>query len=591
MDFGIAKNTSTSLTMTGHFLGSPSYASPEQVKGENVDARSDLYSMGIILYEALSNRLPFTGQSAPEVMMKICQGKYTPLRQARPSVPQGLADIVAKALYVDRERRYRSAEGMLKELHVFLGECGVHSSRQGLEEYTSDAQRFLDRHTLPAQRPKLGKPGAKVSDLDGDAVKETKRSEPRRAQAVGVNSGTGSPEVALGRGTEWKDPREIAEALREQQRNAFAQTQHHAPQHQVPQQQHAPQQAQARAPQRDFRATFGEKSPRVVSKREGGNGAFRDTVRGTYREESSFPTALLFVLLPALALFLGYLVFGGKEKGRAPDSSKPKTAERPTRERQNDGPSEKTRREEPKVEIRDEPREPRPRVAAPSTNDAETRPSRTPQRPVREAPFAPRKETQVESARTEPQRPQPAPRRENPKPSTAPKSATGSATQTASGAVSGPAAANLLMAKLSLQTIPGGIPVYLGSQLLGETSRNGTARTFETKPGTHLLRIPKQNVAGTRYEGLTRKVFLDAGNTLSVGVITLTPIRSLSVNITGPGVIVRINGDPYVLKGKPVVLNLAEGKVDVEARASNGKTLKRTIDLRGDNFALNASLE
>ncbi|MCA2960028.1 MAG: hypothetical protein IOD12_07235, partial [Silvanigrellales bacterium] len=396
---------------------------------------------------------------------------------------------------------------------------------------------------------------------------------------------------AFGRGTEWKDPREIAEALREQQRNAVAQTQQHTPQQQVPQQQHAPQQAQARAPQRDFRATFREKAHRVVSRREAGNGAFRDTLRGTSREESAFPTTLLFVLLPALALFLGYLVFGEKEKGRAPDPSKPRTVERPTRERQNDSPSVKTRRDEPKVETRDEPREPRPRVAAPGTNDAETKPSRTPPKPVREVPFAPRKETQVESVRPAPQRPQPSPRRENPKPSTAPRQASRAMTGTASGAASGPASASLLVAKISLQTIPGGVPVYLGSQLLGESSRNGTAKTFETKPGAHLLRIPKQNVAGTRYEGLTRKVFLDAGNTLSIGVITLTPIRSLSVNITGPGVIVRINGDPYVLKGKPVVLNLAEGKVDVEARASNGKTLKRTIDLRGDNFALNASLE
>jgi hypothetical protein len=90
---------------------------------------------------------------------------------------------------------------------------------------------------------------------------------------------------------------------------------------------------------------------------------------------------------------------------------------------------------------------------------------------------------------------------------------------------------------------------------------------------------------------MTRKVFIEAGENLSLGVISLTPIRTLTVNISGPGVIVRVNGDPYVLRGRPLILNLPEGMVDMDAKASNGKSLKRTVDLRGDNFAINASLE
>lgn len=619
MDFGIAKNTSTSLTLTGHFLGSPSYASPEQVKGENVDARSDLYSMGIILYEALCNRLPFSGQSAPEVMMKICQGKYTPLRQVRPSIHQGLADVVSKALYVDKERRYRSADAMLKELRAFLVECGVQNSRQGLEEYFNDAQSFLAGHTLPAQRPKLGKAASKVSDAEGESLKDTKRSEPRKAQGASEGVAQGSVPLAgqagggLGSaGGDWKDPKAIAEALREQQRNALAYTQnlerHNAENMRAPQ--GGPHPAQGRPqPPRDFRATVRERSPRAFSRGD----AYRDTIRGgPARQESPLPMAFLFVLVPALAIFVAYLAFGRSEKPRTTEPSRP-----PAAARQEDARPPERQPREPQTERRpNNETEQAPGSATRNTSRAPSRTEPTSPRVQTGAPtqpsssgLSPSKNTP--SVRVQPARPAvappPAARRNSAEPpasapppsrprSTSIASSPREAPQRAPQAPSTkqpvqPVAPQASMAQIALQTIPGGVPVYLGSHLLGETSRNGTLKTFDSKPGPHLLRIPAQVLAGTRYEGVTRKVFLDAGKTLALGVITLTPIRSLSVNISGPGVIARINGDPYVLKGKPVVLNLPEGKVDIEARASNGKTLRRTVELRGENFALNASLE
>jgi|GEM_PF-668526 len=636
MDFGIAKNTSTSLTLTGHFLGSPSYASPEQVKGEQVDNRSDIYSMGIILYEALTNRLPFSGQSAPEVMMKICQGKYTPLRQARVSLPQALGDIVTKALQLDRKHRYANAEAMARDLRAFLTQCGVQNSRTGLEEYFSDEADFLTRHTLPVQKPRVGSPVSEERPVAaaGATAAATEHVETRRAErkVVGSQATAGANErkrdandgkrdaVLAPREQEWKDPREIAEALRE--RAALASTQTRA---------RDLRQLQQNSPLRDAGGAVRDHGGREQGGREARaftprDMSFRDTARhAPQRSDTSLITPSFFVVAAVVVLFVGFLMFSNKERKRnaggetarppasvpqQPDSDRASGSRAPRESRVvkarpprraaaasqgEDSDSDATASAAGQTAAQEAARVAAAAQAAQAAQDA----SRAAARSAREARDA-RKTKRAPSTTNSP-RTQVADRPEtgNAASASAPSSAPSTVTVPASTvAPAQPTRAaepakdtRSSIARFTLQTVPGGVPVYLGTTALGDSSRDGTAKTFDAKPGPALLRIPRQQIAGVRYEGLTKKVFLEAGQTASLGVISLTPVRTLSVNITGPGVIVRINGDPYVLKGKPVILNLPEGKVDIEAKASNGKSLKRSIDLRGDNFALNASLE
>ena len=101
MDFGIAKDLGKAkLTVTGTFMGSPSYMSPEQIRGRDVDLRSDLYSLSVLFYEVVTGRLPFTGQTTHDVVMKIMEGGFT---HPRYLVPSSLPDRT--------ERRHRQGDG------------------------------------------------------------------------------------------------------------------------------------------------------------------------------------------------------------------------------------------------------------------------------------------------------------------------------------------------------------------------------------------------------------------------------------------------------------------------------------------------
>jgi len=121
LDFGIAKQiTSTSasptLTQAGLIVGTPFYMSPEQALGRPVDARSDLFSLGVVLYEALAGKRPFEGESVTETMMNIIMQEPPELATLAPKVPTALNEIVGRALQKKPERRYGSAGEMVDAL-------------------------------------------------------------------------------------------------------------------------------------------------------------------------------------------------------------------------------------------------------------------------------------------------------------------------------------------------------------------------------------------------------------------------------------------------------------------------------------------
>ncbi len=117
MDFGVARSLETpGMTQTGALMGTPEYMSPEQAKGLKVDARSDLFSLGIIFYETLSGVSPFKAETAMATMFKRTKERAVPVAQAASGVPVFLSDIVSKCLEINTQQRYQSAREIIEDL-------------------------------------------------------------------------------------------------------------------------------------------------------------------------------------------------------------------------------------------------------------------------------------------------------------------------------------------------------------------------------------------------------------------------------------------------------------------------------------------
>ena len=115
-DFGIARISDASKTRTGLVLGSPSYMSPEQLRGQKVDGRSDLFSLGASLYQLLTGHLPFQADSLATLMLKIVTEKPQDPSKLRPGIPAALVAVIEKAMTKDREQRYQRGAEMAKDL-------------------------------------------------------------------------------------------------------------------------------------------------------------------------------------------------------------------------------------------------------------------------------------------------------------------------------------------------------------------------------------------------------------------------------------------------------------------------------------------
>ena len=116
-DFGLAKSLDLSgLTESGAVVGTPHYMSPEQVKGETVDVRSDVYALGVMLYEMLAGEVPFSGGSAYEVMVQRVQRDPTPVADLNPETPRYLRKILERCMVVDPDLRYASSDEIVVDL-------------------------------------------------------------------------------------------------------------------------------------------------------------------------------------------------------------------------------------------------------------------------------------------------------------------------------------------------------------------------------------------------------------------------------------------------------------------------------------------
>jgi eukaryotic-like serine/threonine-protein kinase len=133
MDFGIARLIEPTVkTQTGVLLGSPQYMSPEQIVGQPFDHRSDIFSLGLVLYEMLTGAKPFQGEDIPELMFKVANMPATPPSHIAPDLPPVIDYIVARALKKKADERYASASEFAKDLREAAKEVAA-SEAAGLE--------------------------------------------------------------------------------------------------------------------------------------------------------------------------------------------------------------------------------------------------------------------------------------------------------------------------------------------------------------------------------------------------------------------------------------------------------------------------
>jgi len=130
-DFGTAKILQFgTVQQTAHVMGTPSYMSPEQVKGRAVDGRTDIFSLGVMLYEMVTGEKPFPGQNITTVIYKIVNEDPVPPRQIDPSIHPGISAVIMKALVKEPDARYQSCREMLEDLRNYRAMAGISGNPQ-----------------------------------------------------------------------------------------------------------------------------------------------------------------------------------------------------------------------------------------------------------------------------------------------------------------------------------------------------------------------------------------------------------------------------------------------------------------------------
>ena len=122
MDLGIARLPFSDLTREGRLVGSPSYMSPEQLQGESLDGRSDLFSLAIVVYQAATGKKPFPGQNIQEICWRIIHDEWVPATEVEPTLPKEFDSLLAKALSKDREKRFQTGRELFEAIRKLMGE-------------------------------------------------------------------------------------------------------------------------------------------------------------------------------------------------------------------------------------------------------------------------------------------------------------------------------------------------------------------------------------------------------------------------------------------------------------------------------------
>ena len=221
MDFGIARVMNKSNTLTKEALGSVHYISPEQAKGGHTDNRSDLYSLGVVMYEMMAGRPPYDGESAVAVAIQHINGGAVAPSVLNPNIPYGLEQIIMKGMALEIRDRYISATEMLQDMEEFRKNPGIQFDYRTTLD---DATRAIPVAAMPlttAERKVQAKTGERP--IESSRVRQNTGMAPQNRQITGVTpmNTVGRENDAIRRA---QQRRKLEEKKREQERSRIATT-------------------------------------------------------------------------------------------------------------------------------------------------------------------------------------------------------------------------------------------------------------------------------------------------------------------------------------------------------------------------------
>lgn len=469
-DFGVARPFDSSMTQVGQFIGSLTYASPEQVQSGKVDARSDIFSFGVILFEILTGQLPFRSSNPTDLAIKISQAAVPPLNQIRPSVPFDLDVIVRKCLRADPSRRPQSADQIVGELLRFLSSQEVIPSRQSI------ADGF--------ENPTLFSSTIRRSPL----LAENESQLPEKLPETSI----GEVELDI-----LKTP--LQQQIQSLQNNS------------------SKQDSTRRQP------NAGSAPKRILQKNSSKRSSF-----WTFPLLTLASTALIisFVIKDRERLQDWVTSIREPHSEMTPSTSEPNKKE--------PGWSENSRlavKEAPQTETQSTT-QPTTQTTAGQTQAltqdtkneaisaakeaATPRPTAVPKSVPK--PIAPHFETAVKKRKPENQTQRKQTRTTKP-PSPVNSSAKNRKINTTKSAAPLPLASTQIV----VRTEPGEMTVYINGVFEGLSSRTGLSRTFVVPSGNVLLRIPPQESNGKKYQEFTRRFRIEGGKTIELPTINLAP--------------------------------------------------------------------
>ncbi|PYU29473.1 MAG: hypothetical protein DMG31_17535 [Acidobacteria bacterium] len=183
VDFGIARITDTSKTQTGALLGTLAYLSPEQLRGQHADARSDIWALGVVLYELIAYQRPFAGENHAAVLLSILQDEPRSIGQIVPECPAELERVVSRTLRKDDKARYSTMEALLADLENVCALLGREGSRAAAQKEISPA---IGQETAVA-----------TQHIDLQALSSAQEARPSKSNAPASRSADHRPNTVV----------------------------------------------------------------------------------------------------------------------------------------------------------------------------------------------------------------------------------------------------------------------------------------------------------------------------------------------------------------------------------------------------------
>jgi serine/threonine protein kinase len=191
-DFGVARPFDSSMTQVGQFLGSLTYASPEQIKSEPLDARSDIFSLGVMLFEILTGRLPFRSSNPTDLALKISRAEVEPLSQLRPAIPKELDQMVRQCLRANPNERHQNASSIVSQLESYLKNEAVSPSSNAISDGFLNPELFTSTirrgPVLQVERPISQEPKTETKTETSSPVDDKAHEYAPKKQALNNSS-------------------------------------------------------------------------------------------------------------------------------------------------------------------------------------------------------------------------------------------------------------------------------------------------------------------------------------------------------------------------------------------------------------------